>query len=146
MSELHQPIVALARRALHELTGDVSRGNVLDLGCGNGALLAKICDGQSGLTPYGVDLNRKSLGHAAALLPSFASNFSAADLFDCDAWSRERRYVLTLLMAGRLLEVERPIAERLLKTLRAQSDAILVYSYPGVGGRSLEAVAREMGF
>ena len=146
MNELHQPIVALARRALHELTGDVFRGNVLDLGCGNGALLAKICDGQSGLTPYGVDLNRKSLEHAATLLPSFASNFSAADLFDCDAWRRERRYALTLLMAGRLLEVERPIAERLLKTLRAQSDAILVYSYPGVGGRSLEAVAREMGF
>jgi prolyl 4-hydroxylase len=96
--------------------------------------------------PYGVDLNRKSLGHAAALLPSFASNFCAADLFDCDAWNRGRRYVLTLLMAGRLLEVERSIAERLLKTLRTQSDAILVYSYPGVGGRALEAVAREMGF
>jgi prolyl 4-hydroxylase len=93
-----------------------------------------------------VDLNQTSLGHAVTLLRSFASNFTAADLFDCDAWSRERRYVLTLLMAGRLLEVEAPIAERLLKTLRAQSDAILVYSYPGVGGRPLEAVAREMGF
>jgi SAM-dependent methyltransferase len=139
MNELQRPIVALARRQLNGLTG-----NVLDLGCGNGALLAKICHGQSGLTPYGVDRNNLSLEHAVALQPQFAGNFKVGDLFHCDIWSSGPRYALTLLMAGRLLEVERPIADGLIKRLRARSDVILVYSYPGRGTRSLASVAQEM--
>jgi hypothetical protein len=130
MSELHRPLVALARRKLNRLTG-----NILDLGCGNGALLAKICDGQDGLTPYGVDSSDLSLEHARELLPKFAQNFQQGDLFNCDRWFGGPRYALTLLMAGRLLEVERPVADRLLQTLRAKSDAILVYCYPGPGTR-----------
>ena len=140
MSELHRPIVALARRKLNGVTG-----NVLDLGCGNGALLAKICDRQGGLTPYGVDGSNLSLEHARALLPKFAENFQVGDLFHCDLWSGGPRYALTLLMAGRLLEVERPVADRLLQTLRARSDAVLVYCYPGRGTRSLASVAQEWG-
>jgi len=140
MNELHRPIVALARRELNGRTG-----NVLDLGCGNGALVAKICDGQIGLVPYGVDRNAVSLQHASELLTKFAGNFTSGDIFNCDTWGSGTRYALALLMAGRLLEVERPIADRLIKTLRAKSDAILVYVYPGRGSRPLMTVLQEMG-
>jgi HEXXH motif-containing protein len=140
MNELHRPIVALARRELEGLTGDV-----LDLGCGNGALLAKICDERSGLTPHGVDRSELALAHARELLASHARNFVAGDLFDCDLWSCGPRYALTLVMAGRLLEVEPGNADRLMTRLRASSDAILVYAYPGAGARSLASVARDLG-
>lgn len=140
MSELHGPIVALARQQLRNRSG-----GVLDLGCGNGALLTKICEGHDGLIPHGVDKNRAALGRARVLLPQFAGNFTEADLFDCDNWCNGPRYALTLLMAGRLLEVERPIAERLLKRLEASSEAALLYLYPDSESRSLASVAREMG-
>ena len=34
-----------------------TRGRVLDLGCGNGALLKKICEPRPNLIPLGVDLD-----------------------------------------------------------------------------------------
>jgi SAM-dependent methyltransferase len=139
MRELHRPIVALARRTLNGLTG-----SVLDLGCGNGALLAKICDGQSSVTPFGVDTNHAALAHAAVVLPRFAAHFTAGDLFDPDTLSRGPRHALTLLMAGRLTEVDRSVADQLLKRLWTRSDAVLVYSYPGQGSRALASLAQEL--
>jgi len=141
MNELHRPIVSLARRALHGLTG-----SVLDLGCGNAALLAKICREDDSLTPYGVDSNKAALEHAAALLPAHARNFKHGNVFDCDSWSTGQRYVLTLLMAGRLFDVDRRIAERLIARLRADSDWVLLYVYPGSGTRQLAEIANEFGF
>ena len=140
MERLHRPIVTLARRRLNAITG-----NVLDLGCGNAALLEKICAGQDGLTPYGVDTNSAALEHARALLPRFVDNFSTADIFHGDVWRDVRRYALTLLMPGRLLEVEPPVAERLMKNLRAMSDVVLVYSYPGAAGPTLASLAQKLG-
>ena len=58
MSALQRPLVSLARRRLKGVTG-----HVLDLGCGNGALLAKICDGESGLIPHGVDRTKAWCWH-----------------------------------------------------------------------------------
>ena len=45
--------------------------------------------------------------------PNVSNLRAATAIFylDGEAWSSERRYVLTLLMAGRLLEVDRPVAE-----------------------------------
>jgi hypothetical protein len=139
MRRLHRPVVALARAQLNGLTG-----NVLDLGCGNGALLSKICDGLDGMIPYGVDKNRRALKHACKLLPQFAPNFVIGDLFDGDLWQSGRRYALVMLMARRLLEVERPMADRLLKDLEGISDTILLYTYTGSGSRSLVAMVRSM--
>jgi SAM-dependent methyltransferase len=140
MEELHRPIVDLARGILRG-----SKGNILDLGCGNGALLAKICEGSPGIIPHGVDRNAFALEHVGILLPEYSANFKQANLFDWESWSSEKRYALTLLMVGRLLEVDRPVAHLLIKRLREQSDAILVYLYPGPEKRSLGSVAHEMG-
>ena len=140
MDDLHRPIVAAARRILA-----ATPGNVLDLGCGNGALLAKICTAGTGLVPYGVDNRRSRLTHAAEVLPGFSANFFKGDLFDCGIWAKDRRYSLVIVMAGRLLEVERPAADRLLSTLQEASEAVLFYCYPGAGSRSLGSVAAELG-
>jgi SAM-dependent methyltransferase len=79
MNELHEPIIALAGRTLTGVTG-----TVLDLGCGNAALLAKLCEGRSRLTPYGVDTSSAALAHAGVLLPRVAANFTLGDLFNPD--------------------------------------------------------------
>ena len=113
MDDLHRPIVAAAQQILK-----ATSGNVLDLGCGNGALLAKIIATGASLVPYGVDNRRSSLTHVAEVLPSFSANFLNGDLFDYGVWAKDRRYTLAILMAGRLVEVGRPRAERLLSALK----------------------------
>jgi Methyltransferase domain len=140
MRKLHEPLLELGRRAVAGSTG-----NVLDLGCGNGALLAEICAVRPGLIPFGVDKNQRALAHARRLLPEHAANFRHGDLFDCDIWDESSGFILTLLMAGRLLEVERPAATQLIDRVLTRSAAVLVYLYPGWGGTSLSSVAAELG-
>ncbi len=140
MDNLHRPIVDAARQILAD-----TEGNVLDLGCGNGALLAKICTAGTGLVPFGVDNRNSPVTHAAEVLPGFSANFFCGDLFDCEMWAQDRRYALTIVMAGRLLEVERPMAECLLSTLEETSETVLFYCYPSTGALSLEQVAAELG-
>jgi SAM-dependent methyltransferase len=140
MNVLHQPIVALTHKALA-----YESGNVLDLGCGNGTLLAKVCE-RGNLIPYGVDSNGFAVEHARLLLPQFADNFVQADLFDIERWDGgTRRYALALLMLGRLLEVPGEVAMRMLHRLRLSSSRVLVYAYPDWGGQPLEAMARQLG-
>ena len=141
MRHLHEPIVALARGALEGV-----KGNVLDLGCGNGMLLARICEGRSTLVPYGVDVSGLAVEHAHLILPHFTENVVRGDLFDLELWgSASRRYVLTLLMLGRLREVPKDKALRMLTRLRSISDRVLAYAYPYWGGQALEAIAGDFG-
>ena len=140
MDDLHRPIVTAARQVL-----DGRPGNVLDLGCGNGALLAKICTPGTGLVPYGVDNREPPLAHAVEVLPAFAANFFKSNMFDCQTWGQDRRYSLAIVMAGRLSEVERRTADRILSALQETSESVLFYCYPGTGSRSLGSVAAEFG-
>jgi hypothetical protein len=140
MDLLHRPIVALAREGLS------AGGTVLDLGCGNGTLLAKICQDRPDLVPFGVDTNVVALGHARALLPRFAKNFKQADIFDTDAWHPETsRYQLGILMPGRLLEVSEGKAAGLLDRLRSCCSRVLVYVYPDWSDESLDVIVRRLG-
>ena len=69
-----------------------------------------------------------------ALLPEFAHNLFAGDIFEAEApWADGRRYALAILMPGRLLEVSRESAERLTSRLKRHADALLVYSYDAAG-------------
>lgn len=141
MRVLHKPIVTLARVALA-----IESGNVLDLGCGNGTLLAKLCEGRKDLIPYGVDSNGVALEHARQIMPQFAGNFVQGDIFDIELWdSGTRRYALALLMLGRLLEVPEETAMRMLNRLRLLCSRVLAYAYPDCGGQPLEAIARQLG-
>jgi hypothetical protein len=100
MDEAHRPIVELA----HTSIGDT--GTVLDLGCGNGALLKKICEPRPNLIPFGMDLDETKLEHARQLQPSFAANFVAGSMFDGVPLDADTVYSLVMLMPGRLLEVD----------------------------------------
>jgi hypothetical protein len=139
MDLLHEPIVRMARE---ELTG--LQGNILDLGCGNGVLLKKICAGNDALVPYGIDMKTSCLDHARELLPSFDENFANGDLFDSLNWS-SRRYALGIMMIGRLLEVPRDRAERLTAALRTQCERLLVYVYPGWSSDSFDTLVQRAG-
>jgi 2-polyprenyl-3-methyl-5-hydroxy-6-metoxy-1,4-benzoquinol methylase len=125
MDRAHQPIVELAVATLSG-RGD----NVLDLGCGNGALLQKILEANPDVVPFGLDFEAEPVEHARLLLPEYADNFRQGDMFQSDwPWSEGRRYALIILMPGRLLEVEPQRAAGLREQLREYCDQLLVYAY-----------------
>jgi hypothetical protein len=123
MDEAHRPIVELARASLAE------NGTVLDLGCGNGALLKKICEGRLGLIPFGVDTDDLKLEHARILQPDFAVNFVVGSMFERIPLDGDTVYSLVILMPGRLLEVDEESAGRLRGWLRGHFEHLLVYAY-----------------
>ena len=123
MDEAHRPIVDLARASLGKA------GALIDLGCGNGALLKKICDGRPGLIPFGVDSDAAKLEHARLLQPAFGANFVAASIFESIPLDADTVYSLVLLMPGRLLEVDATTARQLTDWLRGHFEHLLVYAY-----------------
>ncbi|MGH7389316.1 MAG: class I SAM-dependent methyltransferase [Candidatus Rokuibacteriota bacterium] len=144
MDRAHRPIVELATAALAG-----SAGKVLDLGCGNGALLQKVREASPAIEPFGIDTDAGRVAHARELLPAFAGNFVAGSLFASEEiWPEGRRYALVILMPGRLLEVEPERAERLRAMLEARADRVLVYAYGDwlTRHRDLHGLARRAGF
>jgi 2-polyprenyl-3-methyl-5-hydroxy-6-metoxy-1,4-benzoquinol methylase len=125
MREAHAPIVEAATEALAGRAG-----NILDLGCGNGALLEQIVKGVPGVVPYGIDYDAARVEHARSLQADFADNFVAGDLFDDDRpWSDGRHFALAIVMPGRFLEVDAPRADVLRERLRDRCAQVLVYAY-----------------
>jgi hypothetical protein len=123
MDEAHRPIVDLAGRVLG------ATATVLDLGCGNGALLKKICEARPGVIPFGVDTDDQKLEHARALQPAFGANFIAANMFDAVPIDGDTVYSLILLMPGRLLEVDDHSSAQLRAWLQGHFEHLLVYAY-----------------
>lgn len=143
MHAAHEPVLKLAASALAG-----AQGPVLDLGCGNGALLRKIRHLCPSTVPFGVEIDAAKVAHARALLPEFACNFFAGDIFETDApWAEGRRYALVILMLGRLLEVSREGADRLTSRLKQHAGTLLVYSYDAAGspGDPLRPLAEKAG-
>ena len=140
MKSQHRPIIEHARE---QLAG--ANGNVIDLGCGNAALLAKICKDMPGLVPWGCDVCSEALAHASILLPEFSGNFLLSDLYAPELWASGRRYELTILMAGRLNETHLDKAETLLANIARQSSRLLLYVSRGWGDESLENLAQSFG-
>jgi len=125
MDAAHAPLVAAAGPALAE-----KPGLVLDLGCGNGALLKKLHQTHPAVVPVGIDVDAERIAHARQLLPQFAEHVVAGNLFDVDAlWPEGRRYALAVLMPGRLLEVTPDRAAWLRARLASHCDRILIYNY-----------------
>ena len=123
MDEAHRPIVELAVTSL----GDT--GTVIDLGCGNGALLKKICEARGGVIPFGMDVDESKLEHARQLQPAFSANFVAGNMFERIPIDADTVYSLVILMPGRLTEVDDASARRLRDWLRGHFQRLLVYGY-----------------
>ncbi len=143
MDAAHEPIAALALATLGP-----EGGAVLDLGCGNGALLKKLHGANPHVTPFGIDHDAERLRHAGELMPAFADNFVRGDLLEDDRiWSGDRRFALALLMPGRLLESGPDAAARLMERLSSRCDHLLVYAYGDWLNRhgDLRQLARKAG-
>jgi 2-polyprenyl-3-methyl-5-hydroxy-6-metoxy-1,4-benzoquinol methylase len=148
METAHRPVVALAAATL----GDAG-GRVLDLGCGNGALLRAIQRTSPAVVPFGIDADPARIAHARELHQGYTDHFVTGDLFENEEiWEGRRRYALALLMPGRLLEAERQRATRLRSRLRTACDRVLVYAYGdwltrhgGLGGLAEAAGIRLVG-
>ena len=124
MAAAHRPILELAAEHL----GGRSAA-VLDLGCGNGALLEALCAGNSTLVPLGVDADPRKIAHARGLQPGLADGFFVGDIFEAEAPWTHRQPDLVIVMPGRLLEVDADRAERLREWLHATGATLLVYAY-----------------
>jgi hypothetical protein len=138
MDRFHGPLVKAAREVVTR-----APGNVIDLGCGNGALVSKVCKGTE-CAPFGIDLAPTAIRHAAVLLPNHAVNFVVGNIFDSQLWAH-RRYRLSILMAGRLLEIPVKQARGTVQLLMSLCYHLLLYVYPGGSSTSLPGVARQIG-
>ena len=144
MKQAHGPIIELAASSLDDRDGDI-----LDLGCGNGALLREILLRKPCVVPYGVDLSSESIDHARRLLPDFGENFRTSDIFDSPGtlWG-DKVFSLAILMPGRLLEKDRENAEKLRTFLDRNCRMLLLYAYGDWLKRygSLSGLAEAAGF
>ena len=142
MDDAHRPIVDLAVSAL-----DGRGGCVVDLGCGNGALLEKLTGAAPGVVPFGIDTDPARIEHARRLHPAFASNFTVGDLFDTEpTWADGRRFALGIIMPGRLIEAGPERASTLRARLQDSCDQLLVYAYGDwLEATSLAELARQAG-
>lgn len=125
MMRAHQPIVGLVREALGKRAG-----TVLDLGCGNGALLRQLRQLNGALEVFGIDADAERIAHARQLLPESAANFLCGDIFDLELPGAEASvFSVVLLMPGRLVEAGAERATQLLRRLEGRCERLLVYAY-----------------
>lgn len=138
LDEVHAPIVDLAVRTLA-----AAPGPVLDLGCGNGALLRKIHEQQPRAIPHGVELHADRVAHARLLLPAFARNFVSGDMFSEQVLSSlPGSFALALLSPRRLEEAGMSRSAQLLSWIQQRASRLLVYGY----GTSLQEPGGLAGF
>ena len=125
MDAAHSAVVELALRALAG-----GGGWVVDLGCGNGALLRKLGAANARVRVRGVELDVEKAAHARTLLGEDADGVVVGDMFSAD-WARPdgERYALALLMPGRLVEAGAERAARFRTLLQERCERILVYAY-----------------
>ncbi|MGH9280203.1 MAG: class I SAM-dependent methyltransferase [Acidimicrobiales bacterium] len=142
MRDAHRPIVALAA----ELLGP-DGGRVVDLGCGNGALLRAVLATRPATAIFGMDLEPARVEHARQLNPGPDADFRVGDIFDEAAWWPSERFALALLMPGRLVETTPQRRAALLELLGTRCDRVLVYAYGDWLARhgSLAGLAAEAG-
>jgi 2-polyprenyl-3-methyl-5-hydroxy-6-metoxy-1,4-benzoquinol methylase len=143
MHDAHRPVVEASLAAL-----EGGGGNVVDLGCGNGALLERLAAAAPGVVPFGVDIDPLRIEHARQLHPAHPGNFVSGDMFESEeVWPQGRGYALALVMPGRLLETDERRAAALREWLRRTCDRVLVYAYGDWLTRAgdLASLAREAG-
>jgi SAM-dependent methyltransferase len=152
MDRAHAPLVRAATRGLVR-----GGGPVLDLGCGNGALLRKIHAARPDAVPFGVDREAESLAHARLLLPDFAENFVVADLFRLGEpdrifggrtpTSRAGRptFALAVVSIARFRDAQPVEADHLRRWLSRHAERWFVYRYGRTTESELEVLAARAG-
>ena len=130
MERAHRRLVGRARRAL---VGSTSN-RVVDLGCGNGALLARLrAESREPVEPFGIDMNARAVSRAQQIHSDHREKFAICNIFDSD-WGQIGAYPdgyfgVVLLMVGRLLEANAEERSRVLSSVARLSDQCLLYMY-----------------
>ena len=109
MTNSHQQIVAFVRAGL------VQGADVLDLGCGNGALLFALREGKFGVRVHGIEVEQGLADRRVRRLVE-GDRIVCGNMFD-DDYLWDRHYDVVLLMPGRLVEASPKQRERLKKRL-----------------------------
>jgi hypothetical protein len=118
MREAHRPVAEIARESIEGAHA------MIDLGCGNGALLRRILAGNGQIRPWGVDLDPKRIKAARERDPDGV--WIAGDLRNGVELPKGQP---VLLMPGRLLEDEADEGgrDRLLDRLKGRT--VIAYAY-----------------
>jgi SAM-dependent methyltransferase len=124
MRAAHEPLIDLVLAALTDRAGAV-----LDLGCGNGALLARLYEAERTFVPHGVEIEAERLERVAALLPEFRSNFVCGDLFSDERPWTGRRYAAAILAPLRLMEASPDRGAWLKARLKEATDLVVLHAY-----------------
>lgn len=125
MDLAHAPIVRLCSTVVQS-----GRRMVLDLGCGDGTLLKKLCTINSEIVPFGIDLDHHKILHAKAMHSGSNGDFVQGDMFSTESiWPPRRRYDLVILMPGRFLECKKENTAWLRERLSRHVDSIVLYTY-----------------
>lgn len=135
MELAHETVASVARQAVAATT------SILDLGCGNAALLERIIADRRDLQPIGIDNDRARVLSAARRLSH--GIFTLGDIFATSLWPDD--YGVVLLMPGRLAEVDREHAEDLTAHLRAHARSAVVYVYGDWMAEGLKVLCERFG-
>ena len=102
-------------------------GTVLDLGCGNGVLLDKICSKYKGLTPHGVEIEKDRFFSAYTHL-SDTGEIANGSISDLALWPEEN-YDLVVLMPRRIEELDKQSGDAVRDRLHRVARTFLLYGY-----------------
>jgi len=144
MSDAHAQVA----RAAHALLSG-RRARVIDLGCGNGALLARLCEENPGTIAYGVDRDPGKIERAREIHGNYPENFVAGSAFDFSGWwPADWDFDVMILCPGRFLEAPAAEAEALRRRIAEKVDRVLLYAYSDwlASYGSVEAIAHLTGF
>lgn len=120
----HAPLVDFAKTHLQDI-----KGRTIDLGCGNGVLVKKICAAVESCVPAGVDLSADKIRRAQDAMPEHAKHFIVGNLIDCLEHSSTHHFAAGLLMLGRLAEHQRDEARRFIINLQERVGRLIIYAY-----------------
>lgn len=120
MTSSHDALIA----ALPEIP---KGGRILDLGCGNGALLSRIAGARKDLELHGVELEQDRVLSAAGRFVEAIVYWG--DIFDLNGGWRTSHFDVVIFMPGRLEEVSPKKAGELVDWLRTNADSVLLYAY-----------------
>jgi hypothetical protein len=107
-------------------------GRVLDLGAGDGTLLAKINIMWPRLQVHGVEASKEKCIRGLVLHPNV--DFRAERIEECtedEILPEDEKWDIVIFMPGRLDEVRPEDAAKIVRVLRKQARHLIIYSYSG---------------
>lgn len=127
MDKAHSVVVEVVLGCVANAAGGVDLGKVIDLGCGNGALLEKIVDKAPWLVPCGIEKDPSKHQRAARRLLALDPDLHIGDLHDGRHWNPP--YSVAVVSVNRFREVDLELARELLARLRDGCHKVVIYSY-----------------